>query len=176
MISSRELLWKLVNRKDVYAVQWNKDGEYYPVWEPVTDAVLDRHERGEITIGAYQLDKKDNVTWGALDHDENTQEDYKQAVREYQLLKEDGYGVILEKSGGGPLRAHVWVLVPSPTPAGQMQAFLKDFCKRHNTSPHEIFPKQRTISDKQLGNLMKLPYGINRKNGVRSEVVEVANL
>jgi hypothetical protein len=35
----------------------------------------------------------------------------------------------------------------------------------------EIFPKQASLQGKDLGNLMKLPLGVNRKTGIRSEFI-----
>lgn len=35
----------------------------------------------------------------------------------------------------------------------------------------EIFPKQGSLEGKDLGNLMKLPLGVNRKTGIRSEFI-----
>lgn len=35
----------------------------------------------------------------------------------------------------------------------------------------EVFPKQATMEGKRLGNLMKLPLGVNRKTGRRSEFI-----
>lgn len=41
----------------------------------------------------------------------------------------------------------------------------------YKTLEIEIFPKQDSLDGKDLGNLMKLPLGINRKTGIRSEFI-----
>ena len=50
----------LISRKDVYAKQ-KPDGSYIKVSSPVTEKTIKDHLRGDITMGAYQLDKENKV-------------------------------------------------------------------------------------------------------------------
>lgn len=173
----KALLKRLIHRKDCYATQWDNGQGYWRKKEPLTEEVLQKHLMGAITVGAYQLVPDNTVKWGVLDFDEDTHEDWLEAFNAFELLKTQGYGCILEKSAGGVYRAHVWLLPPKPIPAAQMKAFLESFCKDNNFRPHEIFPKQTELSkDRPFGNLVKLPFGLNHKSGVFSNIVEVANL
>jgi len=59
-------LW--VSRCDVYAVQ-QSEGGYSKVEEPLTTEIVQRHLRGELTVGVYQLDKENAVKWLCWDLD-----------------------------------------------------------------------------------------------------------
>jgi len=172
-----QFLAGLIHRQDCYATQWANGQGYSCKKEELTDHILQQHLKGKITIGVYQLKPNDTVIWAVSDHDKGTPEDYAEAVKLFEYLKKEGYGVILEESGGAPYRTHVWLLLPKPTPAGQAKAFLESTCKVLGIRPHELFPKQTNLDiSRPFGNLVKLPFGINRKSGVRSKIVGVANL
>jgi hypothetical protein len=57
-----------VNRADCYCRQ-NGDGSYAKIDGPLTLEVLERHLKGEITIGAYQLGEDNSVKYLCFDFD-----------------------------------------------------------------------------------------------------------
>jgi hypothetical protein len=163
-----------VNRSDCYARQYkNKNGKkaYALVNEPLTDTLIQSHLdlNNQNQLGVYQLDKNSMVKWGVADFDKDTKEDYESALRLYQYALDKGEFPLLEKSGGGEYKVHVWILSKELVPAKQMAAFIKELCHDSNSKPHEIFPKQDRITGKDdYGNLVKLPLGINFSTGNRS--------
>jgi len=159
-----ELLFYLfVNRIDCYALQ--KEKGYLSVKQPLALQVIVLHLSGEITIGTYQI-LVDKVKWGCCDFDLNTIEDFENAKRLYNHFREICMHPLMEMSGGGEYKCHVWIF--SETTAANMQDFLKNTCERIKVHPHEIFPKQISVKENEFGNLVKLPLGINKKTGQRS--------
>lgn len=87
----------------------------------------------------------------------------------------------------GSKGVHVYGFMPAPTPASEVRAAAllvmemtdefevakgKHFFKHKNVDPWngfpnftvEVFPKQDSLEGKDLGNLMRLPFGTNQKN------------
>ncbi|GAI80623.1 unnamed protein product, partial [marine sediment metagenome] len=58
----------IINRDDTYTVQ-SRNGVHTRIPEPLTEQVLLRHVAGEITVGAYQLNKSNEVKWFVFDID-----------------------------------------------------------------------------------------------------------
>jgi len=159
-----ELLYDLfVIRDDCYSKQLEKG--YLAVKEPVTLEIIKQHLEGTITIGTYQL-SKDKVKWGCLDFDLNTLEDFENAKKVFNHLVKLGLNPLMELSGGGEYKCHIWIF--SDTTAVKMQEFLKSVCDKLNIYPHEIFPKQTYVKEGDYGNLVKLPLGIHKKTNQRS--------
>jgi len=159
-----ELLFKLfVNREDCYAVQ-QKEG-YLAVKEQVTLQLVKKHLLGLITLGLYQL-LGIMVKWGCLDFDKNTLEDFENAKKLFNHLKGLGYHPLMEMSGGGEYKCHIWIF--SDAAAEDMEDFLEDACEKTQVHPHEIFPKQIKVVEGGFGNLVKLPLGIHQKTKQRS--------
>lgn len=157
-----ELLEKLfVNRSDVYAQAYlskDKKRMSYAKKEGLIDkALIEEHINANITLGAYQLNGN-CVKWGCADFDANTKEDFENAKKLYSKARELGFKPLLEMSGGGEFKCHIWFFCDSKTEAKDMKFFLEDLCEKAGIKPHEIFPKQLS-SDKTLpyGNLVKLP-------------------
>ena len=63
---------------DCYPRQ-NANGSYYAVHEPVTMDILKQHVYGQITLGAYALNKESQARWICLDTDED--EDWQGLLR-----------------------------------------------------------------------------------------------
>lgn len=99
--------------------------------------------------------------------------------------------VALSSSGGKGV--HVYGFFDEPIPAaeakgialavlesfGCFEAYRGDcFWQHSGVSDYkdnisiEVFPKQESLEGKELGNLMKLPLGINRKTGARAEFLD----
>lgn len=164
MMELAEIMFKLfVNRDDCYAVQQKKG--YLSIKEPVTKRLIQSHLLGSITIGLYQL-LGEMVKWACCDFDKNTLEDFENAKRLFNSFKEVGYHPLMEMSGGGEYKCHIWIF--ADTAAEIMEEFLDDICAKTQIYPHEVFPKQVNVTEGRFGNLVKLPLGVHMKTGKKS--------
>jgi hypothetical protein len=175
----RLILDLFVHRSDVYPVQ-QPDGSYRPVWEPFTEDVVRAHLDGEMTVGTYPINPGDQtVKFLAFDVDGRDEALTGEAVR--SLLSEirkdvPGEAVLVERSRRG---YHVWVFFRPPVPATFANRFGLELARRtavpvttKNPDLHlEVFPKQFSASEKQPGNLIKLPLGVHALSGRRTEFV-----
>jgi len=150
-----------VIRDDAYAIQKN-DGSYSCVKDSLTDEVINKHLKKEITIGAYQLDKSNNIKYICFDFDKDTKEDSEQAKKLFDSLKKEGYHPLLEDSGGGVYRRHVWLNIENMQ-SKDAREWAAGYCRKHEIEPSEFFPKQNSISEDGYGNFVKLPLSINKK-------------
>jgi len=179
-----------VNRADCYCVQ-NKDGSYAKVDAPLTNDVLERHLKGEITVGAYQLAEDNTVKYLCFDFDPEKLDDPKATVAELlnvlSEMKEEEpgkarprmwpYAVMLEASRYDDPSFHVWIFFEQCVPA-QVARWLGFRClelAELNPKQVEVFPKQSELSkDRSYGNFVKLPLGVHRKEGKRSRILDHA--
>ena len=176
-------LKQLVGNPMAYAVQWVAGDGYTPVREPLTNYVLHQHLAGNMTIGTYIV-SDDSAKTLVFDIDvpgvlmDPALDD---AMRVRSALKELG---IPERCVGiefsGSKGYHVWVVMQSWVSASSLRRLGRAALSASGVEC-EVFPKQSKASD--LGNLVKLPYGLHRKTMVRSEMmtawplpVPIANL
>ncbi len=177
-------------RSDVYPKLWisKKTGEkgYSPVCEnewvnglckkgvvkcgkcknrkfsPLTDEVIIRHLKGEITIGIYPMLEDETCFFLAADFDgQNWHDD---ALAFLNTCKENNVPAFLErsKSGNG---GHVWIFFSEPISAmhaRQLGSYLitKTMSSRHELdmkSYDRFFPNQDTLPKGGFGNLIALP-------------------
>ncbi len=200
MIQKRELMEYYLNlfsgREDIFARQWadkneNKSG-YVPIRYAITLANIEEHLNGLKTYGIYLLKSNSQVKCGVIDADINPQyrtgkitaEQRNTVYREkswmisriFENSKELGITPLLEYSGHKGY--HFWYFFSQPVDASKVKAFLTRVAEPVNrdiTSFHlEVFPKQEKLTEKGLGNLVKLPLGIHRKNGKPSFFMECA--
>lgn len=171
-----DIIKLLINRDDVYAEQ-AANGSYFKVNAKISDVLLQNHIGGKITIGTYTLNNANEVKWICFDIDAHPKND-EDAVAEYQnadinkdrlcnFLERVGIPYILEASGS-PHSYHVWILL-KPVKASIAKSFGKEIIKAADVDC-ELFPKQCTIKRTGYGNLVKLPFAVNRKTGNRSKI------
>lgn len=175
-----------------YAIQWVKDDNtgYSPANEPLSFQTAARHLKGEITVGIYQLNTASQVKWCAFDVDIKKQLVDQRgdegrninfllyqaltAAKELQnVLTSRGLKSYIEFSGNKGY--HVWIFLEDFISAQNAKEIMThvlnqaDFGVLDQIISIEIFPKQIQLSGKKkLGNLIKLPFGIHKKNGKRS--------
>lgn len=195
-------------RNDVYPVRWTspKTGKtgYSPVcaneWRhgvcdkprikcgdcsnslyvPVTDDVVFRHLKGEVTAGVYPLLPGDLCYFLAIDFDE---EDWREDARAVmQTCIANGLPAELEISRSGE-GAHLWIFFASATPARDVRrlgtALISATCARTRqlklASYDRLFPNQDTMPKGGFGNLIALPLQKHPRELGRSVFVD-ANL
>jgi len=179
-----------VNRADCYCLQ-NKDGSYTKVDAPLANDVLERHLKGEITVGSYQLAEDNTVKYLCFDFDPEKLDDPKATVVKLlnillELKEEEPgkirprmwpYAVMLEASRHDDPSFHIWIFFNPCVPA-QVARWLGFRCLELaglNPKQIEVFPKQAELSkDRPYGNFVKLPLGLHRKAGRRSRILDHA--
>ena len=186
MQSTQKALWDLfVNRDDAYVVA--EMGSHGATWRTVrqspTQRMIRKHIRGDITIGAYQIDKDDKCKWICFDIDDhntfNSVEDFindlhkpsskEKCERIMEVLDNEHIEYQLEASGSiGSY--HIWIFL-SPTNTRNAYLFARKISRLASVDGIECFPKQATIIGKQLGSMVKIPLGVNKKNDIRSKFV-----
>jgi len=181
-------------REDTFARQWadRESGRqgYVPVRRPMTRSDVSEHLAGKKTYGIYLLDSAGKVGLSVIDADLKTdfraaslsREDHHHFKRErgymMQRIKETaqkaGAMPVIEFSGGKGY--HFWFFFESRLDAGTAKDFIQSIKDRVMPDLRmfnlEVFPKQRSLSGKGLGNLVKLPLGIHRGTGKQSLFLE----
>lgn len=174
---------RMIARSDVYALQLpssiakalgsKKDWGYFTVDDSITDALLEMHVRGDATVGVYNLSKESEVLWVCFDFDQIKDQPDKaleNANKVFQYLRGTRYAdaAMLEFSGRG---YHIWVFFSELVDAGIARETGRQIIRDSELDiAVEVFPKQVRLSQRGYGNLVKLPFGINRKNGVPSDM------
>ena len=173
------LLDLLISNTLTFAEQ-SHDGSYFRVASEISEKLLENHIKGSITIGAYCLNKENEVRNIVFDIDahpdksNNTPEALVQAqqkaeqdlIKLQKFLDKVNLPYITEASGSEH-SYHVWILV-MPVKAMTAKSFGKQIIKDAGIKC-EVFPKQASLSkNNAYGNLVKLPFAINKKSGKRS--------
>lgn len=155
-----KFLSRFVNNTEAHAQQWatpEKHG-YMTVREPITTDLFAQHLRTQITLGVYAISQTNTCNWIAWDIDKEDE-----IALAYLIDWLDSHGVINIRESKRPGRSgHLWVFVDSPIPsqtAFQFGMHGKIYANLHA----EVFPKQASINPGSLGNLLRIPLGLNRK-------------
>lgn len=163
-----------VSRDDTYGQQLSKGGYDRIIGYLRFDALMD-HVEGRKTAGCYQINPDDYVLWGCFDVDSHEAGDDGTVSREkvsslVDVLEVYGIPYMLEASGSlGSY--HLWVLFKRTATYNAFR-FMRQVAREAKVKDIEIFPKQKKISSDRYGNLVKLPMGINQKNGARSAFLD----
>lgn len=177
-----------INRTDCYCVQ-NKKGKYIKIEEPLTKEILWCHLKGDITVGAYQLNENNTVKYLCFDFDPEHLADPKQAVEKLlaaafeEREEQDGVkrprvwpsAVLLEASRHPDPSYHVWILFALPTPAKVARWLGLRLLELAGLNPKEVevFPKQTELTkDRPYGNFVKLPLGFHQEERKWSRILD----
>lgn len=177
-------------REDVHARQWCDARQrvgYSPVRGPVTPELLRAHLGGSMTLGVYPVRLDGTATFFALDLDitktaiersHGRREEVRrlrrlvhaEGLRMQDELARLGVAVLLEDSGYKG--RHLWGFLAEPLPADLVRNLLRGLAghlKRSSRDLHvELFPKQGSVKEGGLGNLIKLPLGLHRRSKRRA--------
>lgn len=159
---------RLVCRTDAWGAY--QHGSQVTKYGTLTQALLERHYRGESIVGLHTADADNRCRCGAVDIDMHGNEEpidrsiinRRAGVHWHNFLVRIGFRPLLYSSNGKG-GYHLRILLAEPIDAGRVHAFLKrlvsDYERLHLSAPPEIFPKQPDVRKcaKGLGNWIRLP-------------------
>lgn len=163
-----EVLYRyFVVRKDTFATQ-KEDKSYVRISKPLTPKLMEKeHLEGNITIGTYNLNKKNKVKWLCFDIDPQTAKKPMEITKKiYGKCTElfPAKSVSLEASRYNDPSFHVWVFFEPEIPAYAARFLGKKVLEKLGKPNIELFPKQDKIEKDGFGNLMKIPLGLHQKS------------
>ncbi len=152
----------------------------HSLFAPVTDVIIRRHLRGEITAGVYPLLVDNRCYFLAIDFDEAVWREDARAVLQTCLENDLPAALEISRSGSG---AHLWLFFANATPARDVRrlgaALISATCARTRQltlkSYDRLFPNQDTMPKGGFGNLIALPLQKEPRDLGRSVFVD-ANL
>ncbi|WP_295990144.1 DEAD/DEAH box helicase family protein [Rugamonas sp.] len=134
----------------------------HSLFAPVTDYVVFRHLRGEITAGVYPLLLDNRCYFLAIDFDDADWREDARAVLKTCVENDLPAALEISRSGSG---AHLWLFFANATPARDVRrlgaALISATCARTRQltlkSYDRLFPNQDTMPKGGFGNLIALP-------------------
>ena len=180
--TSLSLASLLAARFDCYAIQNktpDKKGKYGYIRHSnnflENSYIMENHVKGQFTLGFYQIGLDDKVKWICFDIDNHEGKRGPEAVsadlhKLFDVLTKYGIPFLLEASGS-PNSYHIWILL-KPTKTYNARCFSSQIVDEAGIKC-ETFPKQSGLNkNSKYGNLVKVPLGINRKTGIRSQFID----
>lgn len=164
-----------VLRDDTY-VELLKNGEYTRIIDYCRRDELMDHVSHKRTIGVYEISLDDEVSWGCFDADSHGEnDDPEEAKRKVRALCDvlDVYGVPHMVEASGSLGSyHLWIFFKR-TRTYNAFVFMRQVAREAKVKNVEIWPKQKKLNkDSKFGNPVKLPLGLNWKNGAFSAFMD----
>jgi hypothetical protein len=162
------------HRNNAYALRQGNNG-YKAIRSNINGELIDQHLTGSKTIGTYFINNYESNTVKAICWDiepvktndppygRNPNNTFEDAIKFVDHLM-NKYGILafLEASGSEG-HYHVWIFIQE-TNANIARQFGIQISKEVGIYIPEINPKQdRLVKPDSLGNLVKLPFGINTK-------------
>lgn len=149
-----------VLRKDLFARQL-EDGRYHCVRKPLEEKHLVAHLNGDLTLGTYVLGEDNKARFAVIDADDDLQ--LARLANISMSLEKAGIPSYLETSRRG---GHLWIFFHQAIPGQVARAFGKQILASNGLGKIELFPKQEKLGEGP-GSLIRLPFGIHRKDGQR---------
>jgi hypothetical protein len=149
-----------IQRWDIYARQ-REDGSYVCVYQPLQDYHLQAHLQGELTLGAYVLDRDSRARYIVFDADTDAQMGQLEAMA--KNLSAEGVPSYLEDSRRG---GHLWLFFARPVEGKEARTFGRGLAEIYALADTEVFPKQDQLSGGP-GSLIRLPFGVHQKSSER---------
>ena len=150
-----------IQRWDMFPQQLDS-GAYICKKEPLTPGHISAHLKGEITLGVYLLAPDSRVKFIVIDADD--EDEYAQIVRMAETLHRRSIPSYLERSRRG---GHLWLFFDEPMLGVDARSFGKGLIANYGLPEAiELYPKQNVLGDGP-GSLIRLPFGIHRKDGRR---------
>jgi len=149
-----------IRRKDLYALQL-EDGRYLCVRKPLEQRHLVAHLNGELTLGTYVLGQDSQTRFAVIDADDDLQ--LSRLANISMSLARGAIPSYLETSRRG---GHLWLFFEQAIAGEVARTFGQSILKSYDLAGIELFPKQDKLGDGP-GSLIRLPFGIHRKDGQR---------
>jgi len=143
------------SREFGYAVQ-AETGQYYYVEKQVSSALVMRHLKGEISLGAYILDAQNLARYSVIDADDKA--GWAKLIKVHETLSLPSY---LESSRRG---GHLWFFFAERVTGKVAKNFGLEIAKRFLIEA-EVFPKQS--ESRGPGSCIRLPFGLHKKSAER---------
>jgi hypothetical protein len=173
-----------VHRPDVFAEQ-QPNGAYFPVTRPLTDMDVEEHLAGMASYGTYVINPDGQtvkyIVWDLDILDEDAADTLCEVVeRMVRVVSTWPWSDGLLREFSGNKGTHVWLFLAEPVPAEKVRRWVAaDFTPKWTEvaaekgwpGAIEVFPKQDAVLPGGYGNLVKLPLGVHRVSGARSEIV-----
>lgn len=146
-----------IPRLDQYPQQL-PDGKFITVHRPLNSHMVAAHLRGQVTLGAYALDRASMARWVCFDADAEAAWEGLKSM--YDILARQQITSYLEPSRRG---GHLWLFTPE-LPGMFARRFAKQLLSEQQLEGIEIYPKQDMLIS-GAGSLVRLPLGVHRKSG-----------
>ena len=175
----KELLQHFFGNNPYYAMAKEVAGEitYQPVDQPLTPEILATHLKGEIVLGSYHVNKKDNtVNWLGWDIDSNDPSKAREFTKKIcSKLDKIPYGIEFSGNKG----YHVLIFLTEPMPADkakQIAEHVRGELPKSGKTHVECYPKQGSLTqNRPKGSLLKIPLGRHPRTHNQSKFVDPAN-
>jgi hypothetical protein len=152
-------------------------------YRSLTEKTIEQHLAGQVTINLYAINPETQCCkWVAIDADYETEQAKRDLAKlRKELLMENVFAVQEYSRRGG----HLWIFCKDPLPARQCRLFVYNLALRlgvpikgsgFSEEGIEIFPKQDSLAPGALGNGIRAPLGIHRKNDNRYWFVDIGQL
>lgn len=152
---AQKLLVTFVGRPDCWARQ-TADG-FVPVRRPLTVGDVQLHLAQQRCAGVYLVRPDQTVRCTACDWDGRHDAQWRErATALWWHLSGRGWTPILELSQSGT-GAHVWILLAEPVSAAAIRRWWQRELAAAGVSCREVYPRQDSVADGGLGNLLRLP-------------------
>jgi hypothetical protein len=152
-------------------------------YRSLTEKTIEQHLAGQVTVNLYAINPETQCCkWVAIDADYDTEQAKRDLAKlRKELLLENIFAVQEYTRRGG----HLWIFCEDPLPAKQCRLFIYNLALRLGVPIKgsgfadegiEIFPKQDSLAPGALGNAIRAPLGIHRKNDNRYWFVDIGQL
>lgn len=145
-----------------------------PEYMPMTENTIARHMGGHETINLFAINPENqSCKWMAIDADYEMKKAQTDLAKLRDDLLDDGVVAVQEESRRG---GHLWIFCHEPLLAKQCRLFIYNTALRmgvpikgkgFDAEGIEIFPKQDFLEPGQLGNALRGPLGVHRKDDNR---------
>ena len=152
-------------------------------YRSLTEKTIEQHLAGQVTVNLYAINPETQCCkWVAIDADYDTEQAKRDLAKlRKELLLENVFAVQEYSRRGG----HLWIFCKEPLPARQCRLFVYNLALRlgvpikgsgFSEEGIEIFPKQDSLAPGALGNGIRAPLGIHRKDDNRYWFVDIGQL
>jgi|6_EtaG_2_1085325.scaffolds.fasta_scaffold06789_2 hypothetical protein len=135
----------------------NNGGRASTIKSEVSREHYSQHLLGDSGLGIVPINEDNQCVFGAIDIDDHKKE--KKDIHHGDLAKKVtlmGLPLVVCKSKSGG--AHCYHFCEDPIPASQMRSKLLKWASELGYRNVEIFPKQVTLGENEVGNWINLPY------------------